>query len=168
MTPSAASPSAAFSLRQIVVPLDFSEPSANALQTAAGLAEKFAAKLLLLHVVPSMHYAEYTASYQGLAFAGVDFAKLEGEARREAEERLAPLVKDLESRGLKARAVVRSGEAAHEILQFAEAEKADVIVIATHGYSGFKHFLLGSITERVIRLAACPVFVVRIRVADSQ
>lgn len=157
-----------FSLHRIVVPLDFSAPSANALQTAAGLAEKFGAELILLHVVPVMQYAEYTASYQGFVLAGVDFAKMEVDARRDADERLAPLVRELQDRGIKARGMLRHGEAAQEILLFAETEQADVIVIATHGYSGFKHFLLGSVTERVIRHAPCPVFVVRLKESEAK
>ncbi len=159
-------PPARFSLHRIIVPIDFSEPSANALNAAAELAEKFQAELCLVHVVPALLYAEYLAAYQP-ATPVIDFSKMNDGALREAEIRLGPLVEELTQRGLKARAVARSGDVAQEILDFAGLESADLIVIATHGHSGIKRFVLGSVTERLIRHAACPVFVVRLKTSDT-
>ena len=63
--------------------------------------------------------------------------------------------------GVQSRAVVIQGDPANQIVQLAEEEQVDMIVIATHGFSGWKKFMFGSVTEKVIRFAACPVLSIR-------
>ena len=66
------------------------------------------------------------------------------------------------SKGLKARALVIQGDPANQIVRLAEDEKVDIIIIATHGLTGWRKFMFGSVTEKVIRLAKCPVLSIRI------
>lgn len=161
--PSPVAQRAPFALHRIVVPIDFSEPATNALHTACGLAEKFGAELILLHVVVLPRQAEYVAAGQDFAMFGVDYGEMEAKARLESEDRLDAILTEVRTQGIKAERIIRSGDAAHEILQVAADEHADAIVIATHGYSGLARFLMGSTTERVIRHASCAVFVVRLK-----
>ncbi len=71
------------------------------------------------------------------------------------------LEKELTGHGVKARAILREGSPTRELLDCAKQEHVDLIVVATHGYTGVKHMLLGSTTEQVVRLAECPVLTVR-------
>jgi nucleotide-binding universal stress UspA family protein len=146
-----------FDLKRIVVTTDFSEESKKAFPYALALARKFEASLLLLYVVPAHLPAE-------LGHIGIvlDERRLLEEARerlprfRQAE--LDPHV-HVDTR-------VLNGGPAHEICQTAEAQAADLIVMTTHGHTGLKHFLIGSVTENVVRHAPCPVLVVRERQRD--
>ena len=150
-------------LKQIMVPVDFSDAAGDALAFAIDLAVKFDSQLTLLHVLELSHYSRYIAVYPDFALQPLDLAELETRTRSEAEARMAPLTRQIESRGVRVRPLIRVGFSAPEIIRTAEEENADCIVISTHGYSGLSHFLLGSTTERVIRHAPCPVMVVRIK-----
>jgi nucleotide-binding universal stress UspA family protein len=140
-------------MKRILVPLDFSEASVQALREAEILGEKFGASLLLLHVVEK---APFMSDMRNVPLAmsedevveksKVDLTLL---ARRELKEKMPFEVH------------VCVGKAHHEITEAAKKIGADLIVISTHGYSGLKHTLLGSTTERVVRHAPCAVFVIR-------
>jgi universal stress protein A len=145
-----------FRFKRILVPIDFSDCSKKALQYALPLAEQHQAVLTLLYVVPSPFYAAGE-------YGGVDYASLQAEMRAGGERELAGLALD-EARSEKApETVVRTGSAAVEIVELAKRLPADLIVISTHGRSGLKHVMLGSVTEHVVRHAPCPVLVVRER-----
>jgi nucleotide-binding universal stress UspA family protein len=152
----AASPTAPRSqIQSILVPSDFSEPSKAALQYAMRLAEQFGAKLALLHVVEPVGTPDF--AYYPLM---MENDKVMAKAKEELNEVAAR--NGLNSK-LIGKTLVRHGTAFHEIAQAAALLKVDLIVIATHGYKGLKHVLLGSTTERVVRHAPCPVLVVRNR-----
>lgn len=140
-------------VRTILVPVDFSPPCKVALRHAAQLAEQFASKLVLLHVVEPAGTPDF--AYNPLVLPN---DKVVAAAKRE-------LGRFASGNGLGAklidRLLVRNGVASHEITGAARSLKADLIVMATHGYTGLKHVLLGSTTERVVRHAHCPVLVVR-------
>ena len=142
------------SIRSILVPIDFSSPSRKTLDHALALAAKFGAKLTLMHVVEPVATAD---------FAGAFPLAVENDVRMAASKReLAGLVKTAGiPRGRLGGIVVRCGRSFYEIVDVARLRKMDLIVIATHGYTGWKHALLGSTTERVVRHASCPVLVVR-------
>ena len=161
-------PSPGIELRKILVPLDFSESAEIAFQFAVDLAVKFNAEVILLHVVELAQFSHYVASYPDFAPQPLDLAEMEGRTRKEAEEKLKPFSERLLARGVGAHRSVRTGFASPEILQAAKDQNADCIVIATHGYSGLTHFLMGSTTERVIRHAPCPVMVVRLKEAPAK
>jgi nucleotide-binding universal stress UspA family protein len=142
-------------LRSILVPIDFSKPSKKALAYAIPFAEQFGAKITLLFVVEPV----VTPDLGFFPLAMEDDRVIEG-----ATARLNSLCKqaDLDPKLLD-QPLVRHGSAFHEIVDAARSLKVDLIIVSTRGYSGLKHILLGSTTERVVRHAPCPVLVVRER-----
>jgi nucleotide-binding universal stress UspA family protein len=145
-----------FKLKHILVPIDFSDCSKKALQYALPLAKVHQAALTLLYVVPPPAYG--TGEY-----GGIDYVQLERTMSQGGEKELAKLAVD-EVRGeVSADTLVRLGSPAREIIQTARSLPADLIVISTHGHTGLKHVLLGSVAEHVVQRAPCPVFVVRER-----
>jgi nucleotide-binding universal stress UspA family protein len=140
-------PKAAWS--KILVPTDFSPPSLEALRYARELARERNARLILLHVVEPFH-----PDWR------MDTTTLQRAARDQARHRLDELV-SRELPGASAVAEVRAGHPVEQINAVAGKHRADVIVIATHGRTGLQHALLGSVAERVVRHAPCPVLVLR-------
>jgi universal stress protein A len=144
-----------FALRRVLVPVDFSECAQKALDYAVPFAKQFGAELVLLHVVP--------ANYPIGEFGMIDVAFMEKELRATAEKQLAALVAKRIPKGVASKSQVRVGRPVSEIVQVARQEQADLILLSTHGHTGFKHVLLGSVAENVVRYAPCPVLVVRER-----
>jgi universal stress protein A len=141
-------------IRSILVPLDFSDSSEKALAYAVALASQFGARLTLLHVVEPAATPDFAKSFPLV----MDNDRITAECKDRLErltEELAVLPKIIEKR------LVRYGRSFQEIAEAARTLKVDLIVISTHGYTGLKHAFLGSTTERVVRLAPCPVLVVR-------
>jgi nucleotide-binding universal stress UspA family protein len=139
----------------IVSPIDFSSHSQEALETAASLAKQFGAQLLLVHAVPAITKLPSTTSI----FHEAEFEK---ELYRDAERRLKTLAEELERKGLEVRTEVGiANDVGMEILRVAERDGADLIVISTHGMTGWHRLAFGSVTEKVVRLASCPVLVLR-------
>jgi nucleotide-binding universal stress UspA family protein len=135
-------------IRHILAPTDFS-PSANQAVTAAcQLAQTFGAQLSLLHVIEVPVYAIEVA---------LPLAELEQDARRA----LARLLPEAEGAHLEVTRLVELGVPAQKILDTATAEHVDLIVMATHGRTGLSHLVLGSVAERVVRQAPCPVLTIR-------
>jgi nucleotide-binding universal stress UspA family protein len=143
-------------VKSILVPLDFSPPSKKALDYAVAFARQFKSKLTLLHVVEPVATPDFAASFP----LGMANDRLMAAARNELE---AVMTSARIPRGTVEKALVRFGRSFHEIADAARTRKVDLIIIATHGYTGLKHALLGSTTERVVRHAPCPVLVVRPR-----
>jgi nucleotide-binding universal stress UspA family protein len=141
-------------LERILVPSDFSEYSDQALRYGLELARKFGATLYLLHVVTD----PATQAFAGDVFTTPP-AEVLDQWVVEAEQRLTAVVPDRDRARVRVRAVV--GSPYSEILQFAEEEEIDLVVMGTHGRGGVSHFLLGSIAERVVRRSPCPVLTVR-------
>ncbi len=140
-------------LKQILVPIDFSECSKKALQYAVPLAKEHQAALTLLYVVPPFYgTGEYVA---------IDYAELEANLRANGQKQLAKLAADEVGSNLSTHALVRVGSPTQEIIETARSLPADLIVISTHGLTGLKHVFLGSVAEHVVQRAPCPVFVVR-------
>jgi len=140
-------------LRRILVPLDFSGASRRALDYAVPLAEKFNAKIILVHVVPPQVYASEV---------GVEVytqAELHAAAMKTMEKRAVELVPP----ALLQETQVRNGQPYEEIVRLAQELDVDLIVMTTHGYTGVARIFLGSTAEQVIRHAPCPVFAVRRR-----
>ncbi len=143
-------------LRRILVPTDFSKNSENALRYAVAFADKFAAELHLLHVVQDLAlFIPDTVAVSPIAAPPVDQLTA---AVREG------LLKVVREHGLEGRPVcpeVREGVPFHEIIRYAKDKDVDLIVMGTHGRTGLAHVLLGSVTEKVVRKAPCPVLTVR-------
>jgi len=143
-----------FSIKRILVPVDFSDGSKKALRYALPFAREHRAAITLLYVVtPACGAGEYSS---------VDFAQLEAGLKRSGEKELARLAAELAGE-VPADTLVRVGSAASTIAKVAADLNADMIIIATQGRTGLKHVLLGSVAENVVRRAPCPVLVVRER-----
>jgi nucleotide-binding universal stress UspA family protein len=143
-----------FRLKKILVPTDFSDCSKKALQYALPLAQQHNAEIVLLYVAPSPAYA-------GGEYGVIDCSALNAELCATGEKRLETLVAEEIREKVPAETVVRTGSATSEIIDVASQLPADMIVISTHGYSGLKHVVLGSVAAHVVRHAPCPVLVVR-------
>jgi universal stress protein A len=152
---------APFRLRKILVPIDFSECSRKALIYALRFAQQFGGQLLLVHVVEPMIVPE------NMLMAVPELPEAGGNLVNEAQARLTQLAKKEVPAEIKVDVIVRVGRPYYEVIEAAKAEDVDLIVIATHGYTGLKHVFLGSTAERVVRHASCPVLTVREPVSDS-
>jgi nucleotide-binding universal stress UspA family protein len=152
-------------IRSILAPTDFSEHAAAALRYAAGLAERLGAALHLLHVLPDAvpMAPDLVAGAPDLVIAPA----LPPEYYRDTEaESLEALGRVLDpSWGLvpSVETAVRRGDSVEEIIAYAAGLRIDLIVIATHGRTGLGHVLLGSVAERIVREAPCPVLTIRDR-----
>jgi nucleotide-binding universal stress UspA family protein len=144
-----------FKIKHILVPIDFSDCSKKALQYAVPLAKEHEAALTLLYVVPP--------AYGAGEYGGIDYAQLEAGMREGGEKELAKLAMDERRGEISVDALVRVGSPGVNIIEVARSLPADLIVISTHGRTGLKHILLGSVAEHVVQRASCPVFVVRER-----
>ena len=144
-----------FSIRSILVPIDFSLHSKNALKYAVPLAEKFKASLHLVYVVePTIYPAD-------LGFGQVVLPGVEEELREKGGEELQSLMEKEIGGRVKSSCAVRTGNPHQEILREAEELGVELIVVATHGHSGVEHMLFGSTADRIVRNAKCPVLTVR-------
>ncbi len=141
-------------IHRILVPIDFSEHSKNALQYAIPYAVQFKAHLDLLYVVePTIYPADFS-------FGQVGFPNIEEELRKRGSEELQSLVKNEVKNRVDAEATVRTGKPFYEIYEFAKEKNIDLIIIASHGHTGVEHILFGSTVEKVVRRSPCPVLVV--------
>ena len=145
---------APFKLKEILVPVDFSEPSAKALQYAIPFAEKFGARITLLHVLEPRIYPEDT-------IVPPDIEAIQPTCLRKTRQELEELRRKKLQPEVDSKSIVLVGVPHQQIVECARFSKADLIIIATRGRSGFKHFVLGSTAERVVRHAPCPVLTVR-------
>jgi universal stress protein A len=148
--------------RKILVGIDFSEHSQRALDEAVGLAQQFGAEVTLFHCfeLPIPAFGRHPSatvppeSYvDAVREAALQSIRLWGEMAKE--------------KGVRVKEEISAGFAANEIAVLAEKIRADLIVIGTRGRTGFKHVLLGSVAERTIRLAPCPVLTVKVDRIDT-
>ena len=144
-----------FPIKTVLCPTDFSEPSHQALKIAGELASKVGAGVLLVHVVPVLPTLPNDPNN---VFNASEYERL---LHQDADEKLAHLISETAQGGPQIRTRVGHGDAASEIVRIAESEKADLIVIATHGTTGWRRFVFGSVAEKVVRLAKCPVLTIR-------
>ena len=143
-------------VQRILVPVDFSENTASVIEWAAHLAEEHGSRVILFH---AYHLPVEFQQLEG-AYLPADFW---ANVKEEAKGSLERAAESLRQRGLQVEEVVREGYPATVIEDEAVRQKADLIVIGTHGLSGLKHLLLGSIAERVVQKAPCPVLTVKPR-----
>jgi nucleotide-binding universal stress UspA family protein len=139
-------------IQRILVPVDFSEPSLGALRYAVALARMLKASLDVLHVVEAVY-----APMVGPTF---DLESLREAREHGARRKLEQLVARLGEHPGRKRALLRAGTAARSIVYEAKRHSYDLIVMATQGRHGVGRWLLGSVAERVVRTADCPVLIV--------
>jgi len=142
-------------IHRILVPIDFSEHSKNALKYAIPFAQKFDASIDLLYVVePTIYPADFS-------FGQIGFPNVEEELRTRGNAELENLIlKEIHGKVVSQK-TVRTGKPFYEINQYALEENISLIIIATHGHTGMEQILFGSTAEKVVRKAPCPVLVVR-------
>jgi nucleotide-binding universal stress UspA family protein len=143
-------------IRKILCPVDPGEPSQEALRTAGELANTFGAELIVTHVVVP---APVLMAAPDAVVATPP--SMEQEIVQSSEKSILQMMDQADLKGLKTRAVVLEGDEATEIIQTAEAENVDLIVIGTHGRTGLHHLVYGSLAEKLVRLAKPPVLVVK-------
>ena len=140
-------------VKRILVPIDFSTVSLNALEYAIDFAKPFKAELVILFVIEPVYYAAPADLYGPSG----NVALLMEEQQRLGREEIARLSKQLHKRKVAHRAVIQTGSAHEAIISAARRVKADLIVMATHGRTGLSRMLIGSTAERVVRTSPCPV-----------
>jgi nucleotide-binding universal stress UspA family protein len=142
-------------LRRILHATDFSLASRRAFETALVLARRNGAELLLLHVAPVP-----APLLEDAYLSAQSYQKALTEGRRAAQKRLDALRRRARQRGVRATALVLDGIAFQEIPRAAQRRQVDLVVIGTHGRTGFRRLLMGSVARRVIGLTRCPVMTV--------
>ena len=141
-------------IKIILVPVDFSSCSPEGLRYAIAFAKEFGAKIILLHVT----YLGYVYSCEGTAI--YDIPGLQKAARKNAERKMRELVRSVNFGPVKFETAFGDGSPALDICAFAKDHSVDLIITSTHGFTGLKHVLIGSITEQVVRHAPCSVLAV--------
>lgn len=144
------------SFRKIICPTDFSEASLEGVKAGNSIADTFSSELILVHIVspilPVVAPVGVSESY--------DISGYNKEMRSSAMQSISDLADKMISEGITAKGVILEGRAADRIVELANDQDADVIIIATHGVTGWKRLISGSVTEKVVRLACCPVLTI--------
>ena len=146
-----------FTVEKILCPADFGESSQKSLEAAIELSRLFSAELILMHTIRPLPIS--TNSSQ--ADSNSDIPTVVDELWREARKRIDHLTANTVPDDIRCRSKIVPGKPAEEIVRLAKEEAADLIVIAMSGQSGWRRLLIGSIAEKVVRSAQCPVLTVR-------
>lgn len=141
-------------IKNILVPIDFSDYSKNALKYAVEFAKKFSAKLFLIYVVePIIYPADFSMGQVAIPSTDIDI-------QNRAEEELKKLSDEIQT-DAQVEIIIKTGKPFVEINETAREKDIDLIIIATHGHTGVEHLLFGSTAEKVVRKAPCPVLTLR-------
>ncbi len=142
-------------INNILVPVDFSVHSKNALRYAVSMALQYGSSIHLIYVIEPMIYPA------DLGFGQVVMPGVEEELRIKSERELQNLIEQEIGDSVKADSAVRLGKPHQEILSEVEEKNIDLIVLASHGHTGVEQILFGSTAMRIVRLAKCPVLIIR-------
>jgi nucleotide-binding universal stress UspA family protein len=142
-------------LNNILIPVDFSDHSKIALSHASEIAQSYKAQLQILHIIEETMHPAFSLSGKSSIFDLIP--GIEDDCRKRTEK----MVNETVPPQVKYDVHIKGGSAASDIIRFAKENSTDLIVIATHGLTGLEHMLLGSVTEKVVRMAHCPVFTVK-------
>ena len=148
------------SIKKIICPVDFSEPSLAALQSAVALAQKYTAKIILVHAVTEIDPApspSYTLNHNFMD----QIPQIMAQIRENAQQALQQQVDTIVQKGVAVEPRVLTGAPAANIVRLADEAQADLIVMATHGRSGLSGLVFGSVAEKVVRTATCAVLTIR-------
>lgn len=147
--------------KKILCPTDFSAPAEESVRTAAEMAQEFGAELLLLNVIPVLPALPPDPNY---VFKVPEYEQY---LHADAERQLNELANRLSAKNIRVRRLITHGPVADEIVAVAKNEGVDLVVIATHGATGWSRLVFGSVAEKVVRLAECPVLTVRAPVGKA-
>ena len=143
-------------MRRVLHATDFSAASSRAFKRAVDIAKASRAELLLVHVLPSV----FPVVADGYVSPKV-YEDLEAATRADGQKRLDRLARRARASGARVKSLLLEGVPHERIAQAARARKADMVVIGTHGRTGFAKLVLGSVASRVLAIAPCPVLTVR-------
>jgi nucleotide-binding universal stress UspA family protein len=143
-------------IRKILYPSDFSPESRRAFTTAVAMATSNGAALTILHVIVPI-----VPLLPEQAFDSATWQRVDTLVRRRGHEQLTRLAARARKAGVRASTLLMEGDPAQHIVRALRSTKADLVVMGTHGRKGFSKFFLGSVAERVIATASCPVVTVR-------
>jgi nucleotide-binding universal stress UspA family protein len=155
ITPTQAPPAKAVTLHPIVFATDFSPASKGALEKAIEMARKEGAEMIVAHV----YEPPASLSHSGVADDVIE-AELEATIRKDIEKQLEPVLATVRAAGVKVRGEILAGHAAKELALLADRNGAAMVVIGTHGRTGIKKLVMGSVASQVIATAPCPVLTV--------
>jgi len=141
-------------IKNILIPVDFSENSGKILQQGSEFAKKFGAKLTVVFVVQSFD------DYSGFFVPHIPIAQFQDEMLKSAQDKMLAFVAENLDTALLNQTTVLVGDVAEEILAFAGANAVDMIIMGTHGYKGLEKILFGSVAEKIVKLAPCPVLTI--------
>ncbi len=142
-------------ISKVLVPIDFSDYSKSALKYAVSFVKHFSARLILVYVVEPVIYPPDFSMGQ-IAIPSMDL-----EMDKRAMEELDKLAEQEIPSEIKVKSIVKTGKPFIEIIETADEQDVDLIIIATHGHTGMEHILFGSTAEKVVRKAPCPVLTLR-------
>ncbi len=142
-------------ISKILVPIDFSNYSKNALRYAVSFAKQFNSKIYLVYVIEPVIYPS------DFSMGQVSFPSSDVEITDRAKEELNTLIKTEIGDTIETDVIIKTGKPFVEINETAAEEDIDLIIIATHGHTGMEHLLFGSTAEKVVRKAPCPVLTLR-------
>lgn len=142
-------------ISKVLVPIDFSDYSINALKYAVDFTQHFEAEMILISVIEPMIYpADFSMGQVAIPATDQNLTeRVENELKDLAEKEIGDKVKT--------KRIIKSGKPFYEINETARDEDIDLIIIATHGHTGVEHLLFGSTAEKVVRKAPCPVLTLR-------
>lgn len=141
-------------IKKIMVPVDFSENSKKFLKDAIYIGEKFGATISVVFVVQSFD------DYSGFFVPHMPIAEFEEEMLQGAEGKMESFLEELGEQGAALGGRVLTGDVGEEITNFAEKEGMDLIIMGTHGYKGLEKVLFGSVADKVVKTAPCPVLTI--------
>jgi nucleotide-binding universal stress UspA family protein len=150
-------------IKSILLPIDFSDASSILLQYGVYLAEKYDARLSIVFVTedPFTYSGLPLTDYSGLPLTDIPFNQLEEDMTKYARERMEHfLEKNMAEGSVAYEGNVLFGQVAAEIIRYAEEKTVDLIIIGTHGFKGLDRMLLGSVAEKVVKMAPCPVMTI--------
>ncbi|HZY81698.1 MAG TPA: universal stress protein [Cyclobacteriaceae bacterium] len=154
-------------MKNILIPVDFSNESKNALQLGISLAKQFDGTLHVLHVVDGVTEGSFNVEGEATANSSWEDRIFNMKLIEIAKKNLAKLVADLSDSGVKFKTSLRFGDAFHGINEMIIKQKADLVIMGTKGSSGYKEVLVGSNTEKVVRRSGSPVIAVNKKVVSS-
>ncbi len=140
--------------KKILYPIDFSEYTEEITSYAVSIAKKYDSELHLLHVIPNLSYFTPYESFM----TPENIVAIERNIEKEIEKDFDNVLRKID---IPAKKVIKTGVTFVEIIDYIKEEGIDLVVMGTHGRSGIEHILIGSVAEKVVRKAPCPVMTVR-------
>lgn len=155
-------------MKKILVPTDFSKSATIAVETAADIARRAGAELILLHVIEEAVGNSLNIEGQVVADAGWEEKLFTMKLIEKAKKQMAKFTDDSKLDGVKVKQELRIGSPYHGMITIISEKKVDLVVMGTAGHTGLEHMIIGSNTEKVVRTAHCPVLTVHNKPASKE